>query len=101
MSPLWRGIHKTCILDERVWNIFSSNCRVIVFSGRQTAFWTDIWIGGVAISVTFPALFRLAVDKQISVNAFVKFLRGDSSDLGLAITGMWRRSLRVAERDAL
>lgn len=87
MSHLWETISKTCVMDEHVWSIYSSNSIIKIYFGTLVEFWLDIWTGDQPLSVSCPMLFRLALNKHVSVEEFLCFLRNDAVDLVSASTG--------------
>nr|GEZ22347.1 RNA-directed DNA polymerase, eukaryota, reverse transcriptase zinc-binding domain protein [Tanacetum cinerariifolium] len=46
---------------------FLSHCKKRVGDGRCTSFWEDIWIFGAPLWVSFPRLYALELNKQVSV----------------------------------
>nr|GEV31949.1 RNA-directed DNA polymerase, eukaryota [Tanacetum cinerariifolium] len=46
---------------------FLSHCKKRVGDGRCTSFWEDIWISGASLRVSFPRLYTLELNKQVSV----------------------------------
>nr|GEW79150.1 RNA-directed DNA polymerase, eukaryota, reverse transcriptase zinc-binding domain protein [Tanacetum cinerariifolium] len=46
---------------------FLSHCKKRVGDGCCTSFWEDIWISGAPLRVSFPRLYALELNKQVSV----------------------------------
>jgi len=46
---------------------FSDCVTKVLGNGRNTNFWTDSWLGGIALSVWFRRLFNLSVNKHSTV----------------------------------
>lgn len=62
-------------------------------NGSTIRFWKDCWLGSNTMNKTFPRLFNLAVDKDITVEQIKSCWRNESSLL-------WRRNLRGWEIDS-
>ena len=90
-SVWWRDI---CALGREEW--FSDHVSRAVGNGRNTRFWVDGWLGGVAFSVRFSRLYDLSLDREVSVS--------DMFQGGWGIDGAawrWRRRLFVWEEEML
>lgn len=46
---------------------FRENVSKVVENGRDTFFWTDPWLGGIALSVRYQRLYDLSVHKNQTV----------------------------------
>jgi hypothetical protein len=85
----WRDI---CILREEGW--FNSHVSRFVGDGKNTLFWTDVWVGGVSLRDMFNRLYDLSMLKGESVSAMCT--------LGWGIDGgawSWRRRLFAWEEE--
>jgi hypothetical protein len=47
---------------------FRGNVSRSLGDGKNTHFWTDVWVGGVSFNVRFNRLYELAVVKSVSVH---------------------------------
>ncbi|MCH93818.1 putative non-LTR retroelement reverse transcriptase, partial [Trifolium medium] len=63
-------------------------------NGACTRFWCDKWIGDSLLSIKFPRLFSLSLQKEATVNEMV-VIDGESKNWNL----LWRRSLFLWEVD--
>ena len=75
---------------------FDDNIRRVVGGGGSTYFWTDNWVGGVPLQVSFPHLFDLSVDKGVTVEAI--------ASSGWGVGGgvwVWRRRLFAWEEECV
>jgi len=73
---------------------FSDHVSRSVGNGRNTLFWVDVWIGGVALSVRFSKLYDFSLEMEISVS--------DMFQLGWGVDGeawRWRRRLFAWEEE--
>jgi hypothetical protein len=52
----------------------------IVGNGRDTFFWTDLWVGGIALSVQFRRLYDLSVNKNCTVEEMAGLGLEDGGD---------------------
>lgn len=59
-SQFWQGSHSVKSWNER-------GKGHLVRSGRQTRFWKDVWLDECPLSVSFPRIFRVCRDRDISV----------------------------------
>lgn len=57
---LWKHI-------RRGWEVFSRHTRLHLGEGTRIKFWYDTWCGNGALKDTFPLLFRVTSDKDVSV----------------------------------
>ena len=46
------------------WNIVGTRISFSVDNGRKVRFWRNRWCGDSPLSVSFPTLFALAIDKE-------------------------------------
>jgi len=90
-SLWWRDI---CALGREEW--FSDHVSRAVGNGRNTRFWVDGWLGGVAFSVRFSRLYDLSLDREVSVS---DMFQGEWGIDGEA--WRWRRRLFVWEEEML
>ena len=49
------------------WEDFSKNIRFGVGVGDRVKFWTDQWCGDSPLQLTFPAMYRIASNKEASM----------------------------------
>jgi hypothetical protein len=61
-SSWWRDIST---LREEEW--FHNNVHQVVGDGKNTFFWTDVWVGGMSLRDRFSRLFDLSLLKEESV----------------------------------
>ena len=83
-------------VGEGVGSWFEENTRRVVGYGHNTLFWFDNWVGERPLSLTFPRLFNLEVNKECSV--------AEMASLGWAVGGsgwVWRRRLLACEEDSV
>jgi len=88
-SAWWRVI---AALQREPW--FSNHVCRVVGDGKQTYFWSDVWVGGVSFKDRFSRLFELAVDKWVFVF--------DLCQLGWGVNGeawKWRQRLFAWEEE--
>ncbi|KAG9446752.1 hypothetical protein H6P81_012880 [Aristolochia fimbriata] len=64
MSSLWKGIMKRA--PEVIRHI-----RFHVRTGTKVNFWTDAWIGQNPLSISFPAVFHLSLNKEVKVSSIM------------------------------
>ena len=62
--------------------------------GKQTNFWSDVWIGGVSLKERFSILFELSVDKWVSVFDMFQLGWGENGE-----PWKWRRRLFAWEEE--
>jgi len=86
-SMWWRDIFA---VRQAGW--FSDNVCRSLGNGKHTLFWSDVWIGGVSLSVRFSRLYDLSMFKESSV--FHMSHLGWREDGGV---WRWRRRLFVWE----
>ncbi|KAL4346749.1 hypothetical protein GQ457_17G015740 [Hibiscus cannabinus] len=76
-SWVWKGILNSTLSDDAFGNLFQNNLALRVGDGRHIRFWSDIWVCEVPLSVKFPRIFALALNKSgVIVDFGVR--RGDS-----------------------
>ena len=63
-GPLGKGLWKD-ILKESGW--VKDNWKFRVGNGTRIHFWTDHWCGTSALSIFFPSLFGITVNKHVTV----------------------------------
>ncbi|MCH88363.1 LINE-1 reverse transcriptase like, partial [Trifolium medium] len=84
---------ETCV-DSKNWvveAIYSS-----LGNGAQTSFWCDKWIGDASLSVRFPRLFSLSLQKEAFIREVV-VIEDNTKNWNL----VWRRRLFQWEEDSL
>ena len=59
-TGVWKEIRKE-------WELLFSNVVFLIGDGRRNNFWEDIWCGGEALKIAFPALFDLVAKKDTRV----------------------------------
>ena len=59
-SGVWKEIRKE-------WDIVSAFAAFSLGNGRRLRFWKDAWSGEEAFSFSYPALFAMAANKEVSV----------------------------------
>ncbi|XP_050212856.1 uncharacterized protein LOC126664492 [Mercurialis annua] len=94
LSHLWRGIYNACVKNSHIWNSFKGELTAILGNGANIDFWQDKWAGNLTLSCTFPRLFSLAMDKQVSV---LETFNVDHNSFGIR----WKRRLRVGDQQLL
>ncbi|GKA49396.1 RNA-directed DNA polymerase, eukaryota [Tanacetum coccineum] len=67
MSSNWCSIVRELHLLKDKGFDFRSHCKKRVGNGNDTRFWLDRWIGDKPLSVNFPRLFALELNKDVSV----------------------------------
>ncbi|GKD89514.1 hypothetical protein Tco_1365021, partial [Tanacetum coccineum] len=67
MSSNWCSIVRELHLLKDKGFDFRSHCKKRVGNGNDTRFWRDRWIGDKPLSVNFPRLFALELNKYVSV----------------------------------
>ena len=88
-SSWWRDI---AALRSEVW--FHGNVNRFVGDGKNTLFWTDVWLGGMSFRDRFTRLFELSLLKRESISGM--------HALGWGIEGeawRWRRRLLAREEE--
>lgn len=60
-SQFWQGLHS-------VKNWYEKGKGHIVGCGKQTRFWRDVWLGECPLQVSYPRLFSICHDQEISVH---------------------------------
>jgi hypothetical protein len=48
--------------------IFQQFAKRIMYDGRKTLFWEDIWINNLPLAIQFPRLYNLAFKKMQTVH---------------------------------
>jgi hypothetical protein len=66
-SQFWSGLMK-------VKPIFYKFCERILVSGNKTRFWEDVWVNKKALAETFPRLYDLTFNRNITVDKVVSSL---------------------------
>jgi hypothetical protein len=61
----WASLGTPC--DQQDLNLFASATCVTIGNGKTASFWQSNWLGGTALCVRFPSLFRFSARKQRSV----------------------------------
>ena len=59
-SRVWKEIRKE-------WDTVSARAAFSLGNGRRLRFWKDAWSGEEAFSFSYPALFAMAANKEVSV----------------------------------
>lgn len=59
-SQFWKGLHK-------VKHLFKWGAIHNVESGKQTKFWSDVWLGEVPIKISYPELFEISSEPEATV----------------------------------
>ncbi|PWA50720.1 hypothetical protein CTI12_AA470350 [Artemisia annua] len=67
MSSNWCSIVRELHLLKDKGFDFKSHCKKRVGNGKDTRFWHDRWFGDKPLSVNFPRLFALELNKDVSV----------------------------------
>jgi hypothetical protein len=86
-SQWWKDIRD---LDDCVEakNWLEESCSRCLGNGARTSFWIDKWVGDLPLSVSFPRLFSLAIDKEATIGNLV-VVEGDRIGWNFS----WRRRL--------
>lgn len=71
---------------------FRDSVTKTVGNGKSTFFWTDPWIGGVALAVRFRRLFELSVNKYCTVEDMFGLGWGEEG-------GAWQWRMRLWDRE--
>jgi len=58
----WRDVHVLC---SEAW--FRHNVSRVLGNGKNTWFWSEVWVGDVPLRDKFPRLFELSLVKDMSV----------------------------------
>ncbi|GAU32048.1 hypothetical protein TSUD_214030 [Trifolium subterraneum] len=94
-SLWWKDICdlEACV-DSKNWveDMFSRS----IGNGATTRFWCDKWLGDSLLSVKFPRLFSLSLNKEETVNELV--VVGEST---ISWNFSWRRNLFLWEEDCV
>ena len=53
------------------WEDFSKNCQFIIGLGNRVRFWQDGWYRDQPFQLAYPRLYGIAIDKEVSVEAFL------------------------------
>jgi len=61
-SLWWRDVHALC---REAW--FRHNVSRVLGNGKNTWFWSEVWVGEVSLRDRFPRLFELSLFKDMSV----------------------------------
>ncbi|XP_050211520.1 uncharacterized protein LOC126661702 [Mercurialis annua] len=85
LSYIWKGIRKSCCLDNFAWDIFIANIRFDVGRGNSISLWNDNWMDNGPASFLFPRLYNLSNQKRAFIDEI--WTRG----------WRWRRRLRGSE----
>lgn len=64
LSHTWKDIISVAVVNTALRDFFLQNFRLVVGNGRRLQFWTDRWCHNQNLSVSFPRLFTLSVDKD-------------------------------------
>ncbi|KAL4556996.1 hypothetical protein LXL04_035166 [Taraxacum kok-saghyz] len=97
-SSLWRDILRSGV-DLAVKGVdLQSFCKKVIGNGANTRFWNEVWIGDSMLCYTFPRLFALEEDKEVSVAdkligswaaSFRRPIRGGAEEAqGQALSGL-------------
>lgn len=89
VSAWWRVI---AALRRELW--FRNHVCRVVGDGKQTYFWSNVWLGGVSLKDRFRRLFEVAVDKWVSVFDLCQLGWGENGE-----AWKWRRRLFAWEED--
>ena len=96
-SSWWRTLyHIRSGVGEGVGRWFEENTRRVVGDAHNTLFWFDNWVVERPLSLKFPRLFHLPVNKDCSVE--------EMTNLGWEVGGrawVWRRRLLAWEEDSV
>ncbi|KAL8479813.1 hypothetical protein ACS0TY_026671 [Phlomoides rotata] len=65
----------------------------MVGEGRETKFWSDIWVGTESLGKTFNRLFRLSCQQEKNIGEM-----GGWGESGWKWSLIWRRGLRISEQ---
>lgn len=87
--------------NGQIIDAFISNCHTKIRLGTNTQFWNDVWIGNVLLSVIFPSLFWLIIDKHGSILKVCSCLNDVNVDFSYMPNALWRRHLRVNDASTL
>ncbi|XP_028080046.1 uncharacterized protein LOC114281693 [Camellia sinensis] len=94
LSYTWRGITSVAEGNIALREFFWQNFRLVVGNGRRIHFWFDKWCHNQNLSVSFPRLFALSVEKDGKLVDFVH-RRVSDSDWNL----VFRRPLLAWEEE--
>nr|GEY74007.1 RNA-directed DNA polymerase, eukaryota, reverse transcriptase zinc-binding domain protein [Tanacetum cinerariifolium] len=84
VSSNWCSILRELeVLKSKGFNFFS-HCSKRIRDGCQTRFWQDCWLAGMVLRDSFPRIFALELDKDVSV----------ASKMGEDMVGSFRRNVR-------
>lgn len=75
-SGVWRDIVLVGNRNEKVGRAVEEGFRILPGNGDRISFWSDIWVGEEALKVSFPRMFRLALNKNGLVSEFVQWKDG-------------------------
>ncbi|XP_028056986.1 uncharacterized protein LOC114260979 [Camellia sinensis] len=64
MSNTWQDMLSVTVANTTLPEFFLQNFKLVIGNGRRFQFWTDRWCNNQNLSVTFPRLFTLSVDKD-------------------------------------
>lgn len=68
---------------------FHDNVTKMVGNGRDTFFWTDPWVGGIALSVQFSRLYDLSINKNRKVEEMFEKGWGERGDAWECRRRLW------------
>jgi hypothetical protein len=93
-SVWWKDLCRLDILEEESW--FARNVVRKVGRGDGTRFWEDWWVGAAPLSIRFPRLYSISLQKE----AFISEIRVNN-DEGVHWEWHWRRELFAWELELL
>jgi hypothetical protein len=59
-SPFWKSLHK-------IKHFFKLGAKHMVYDGKRTMFWLDLWVGRRPLRDSFPNLFNICDNPQLLV----------------------------------
>ncbi|KAJ0546759.1 putative reverse transcriptase zinc-binding domain-containing protein [Helianthus annuus] len=89
LSGVWNDICSVEKAFEAVGLSLKTNLVVKLGNGKNTRFWLDAWLENQALKDRFPAIYKLAKDKQIKVDQCARM--GDNT---VKWSWEWSRGLR-------
>ncbi|KAK2410379.1 hypothetical protein QL285_045745 [Trifolium repens] len=94
-SQWWKDIRDLDVCVEAK-NWLEESCSRCLGNGARTSFWNDKWVGDLPLSVSFPRLFSLANDKEVTIGELVVV---DGDRIGWNFS--WRRRLFHWEEESV
>ncbi|XP_019447298.1 PREDICTED: uncharacterized protein LOC109350521 [Lupinus angustifolius] len=92
VSFWWKNVDKVGKGDVLTRNWFHQNVFKCIGDGACTNFWTDVWVGNVTLTDSFPRLFSIALNKHALIS-YCGFWLNDSWNWKV----VWRRIIFVWE----